>query len=84
MQNNSAQTQANYNLDVDIKPDGLTFAVWGVIYLLETFFVITQVYLAFCGGESSLWITNGIRITACIAFALNGIWLPLDATGMHW
>lgn len=57
-----------------LSPDGLTFAIWGLIYLFETFLVIYQLLPStsdtpVLGGTTRLWIMA--------AFVFNAIWLPI-------
>ena len=64
-----------------VTPDRLTFAVWGVIYILELVLVVaqfgtserTEKALSKLGCLTSL----SVRWRLIIAFLLNALWLPL-------
>ena len=79
-----SQKSMDSEVYTDLKPDGRTFSIWALIYLLEFFFAMYQVILAFAGGETSLFITNEIRFYTCAAFVLNGIWLLLNDAKLNW
>lgn len=64
-----------------ITPDGLTFAVWSVIYLLQTILVCTQL---FPSQHAEELLSERCRLTGLptrerliLAFAANTIWLPV-------
>jgi hypothetical protein len=60
-----------------LTPDGLTFAVWGIIYSLEMVMVVAQ----FFGSADDILLGEicGLKVRAriSIAFVLNAFWLPL-------
>lgn len=63
-----------------ITPDGATFAIWGVIYVLETLLVVRQC----CPTEQIEELLSqrcpctglGVRWRLIFAFLANAIWLP--------
>lgn len=72
-----------------VTPDGLTFAVWGVIYLLEAVFVIAQ----FCPSEFGEELLRApcplmcflpVRVVVSVAFIANAIWLPIYLSQIFW
>lgn len=52
-------------------PAGLTFSIWGLIFLLNTFFVISQIYLAF-------------RQPGSFSIALSTTYIILSLANMSW
>jgi len=64
---------ANTSPNVYLTPDGLTFAVWGIIYLCATVFVVFQ---ALPSNHDNEALTQ-IRLPAAAAYLLNAIWLPV-------
>lgn len=66
-----------------VTPDGFTFAIWGLIYTLEAVLVFAQVYWADHPETQRLMgqlcpLTGlDVRVRLIIAFAANGIWLPV-------
>jgi hypothetical protein len=56
-------------------PAGLTFSVWGVIYVLLAVFSIYQLYLAFKGGDRGNAILSRIGIWFLISCAANIGWI---------
>lgn len=64
-----------------ITPDGATFAIWGVIYTLETLLVVRQC----CPTEQMEELLNqrcllsglGVRWRLILAFLTNAVWLPV-------
>ncbi|CAK0831190.1 unnamed protein product [Prorocentrum cordatum] len=69
-----------------ITPDGTTFAIWGVIYLMWLVFVVAQFGIGVCPCFDGSWMYmgNGIRYLISVAFALNGVWLPLYTMKLFW
>lgn len=70
-----------------VTPDGVTFAVWGLIYTLLTILVCSQ----FCPSENAetLLAQKGVmgldvRQRLSIAFLLNAIWLPIYVNEFFW
>lgn len=71
-----------------LTPDGKTFAVWGIIYLLETMLVFAQ--------WSTTESTEAVMAQTCpltglnvrerliLAFIANGIWLPIFLNELFW
>lgn len=52
-------------------PAGITFSIWGLIFLLNSVFVLSQIYIAFRKPES-------------FNISLNGIYVGLSITNMSW
>lgn len=63
-------------------PDGLTFAIWGVIYTMLLVMVVAQ---EFASSDRTEKVFNRtchltgmtVRMRIVIAFLLNGVWLPV-------
>jgi len=71
-----------------VTPDGLTFAVWGVIYLLETITVVVQA-IPYDRTEQLLAqrcpLTGlGVRERLSLAFLANAVWLPAFSAEQFW
>merc|ERR1711998_731522 len=64
---------ANSSPNVYLVPDGLTFAVWGIIYLCTTVFVV---YQALPSNHNNAALC-AIRLHVSAAYLLNAIWLPV-------
>jgi len=66
-----------------ITPDGFTFAIWGMIYMLEALMVFAQVYRASdpvneqIMGQLCPLTGLDVRLRLVLAFAANSIWLPV-------
>jgi hypothetical protein len=71
-----------------VTPDGMTFAIWGLIYLLETATVIVQLF----ASESSEVLLEqqgppaslDVRTRLALTFLANAFWLPLWANERFW
>ena len=59
-----------------LTPDGITFAIWGPIYLFEFFTLIQQCSPSKFSLSNRKWLSS--------AFLLNAIWLPTFAYGYWW
>lgn len=57
-----------------VTPDGLTFSIWGVIYLLELVLTVAQSCDVW---DSERFLGFGVRYRIALAFVLNGLWLPI-------
>jgi hypothetical protein len=70
-----------------VSPDGLTFAIWGVIYLFELCLVLVQL---FPGSHEEIFtrrcpVTNlDVRQRLVIAFLTNAFWLPIFSARQWW
>ena len=64
-----------------LSPDGLTFAIWGIIYLFETILVVYQ-FVPRTASESVLDGTTRHWLIA--AFLFNAIWLPIFSFHRWW
>eukprot|EP00425_Heterocapsa_triquetra_P043814 CAMPEP_0195087360 /NCGR_PEP_ID=MMETSP0448-20130528/27221_1 /TAXON_ID=66468 /ORGANISM="Heterocapsa triquestra, Strain CCMP 448" /LENGTH=271 /DNA_ID=CAMNT_0040120921 /DNA_START=37 /DNA_END=852 /DNA_ORIENTATION=- len=71
-----------------LSPDGLTFAVWGMIYLLEAVLVVGQ---AIPSERTDKLMSPTCPVTGLdvrgrlvLAFALNGVWLPTFNNELFW
>lgn len=71
-----------------VTPDGKTFAVWGLIYLLETALVIAQLFPSPRTEEllaQRCPITGlDVRERISVAFMFNAIWLPVFSNSLFW
>ncbi len=56
-------------------PAGLTFSIWGVIYLLLLIFCIYQAYAAFSSSKENSVISKKTGITFILSCILNGGWI---------
>jgi len=71
-----------------LTPDGKTFAVWGMIYMLETVMVVAQVMPSdrteeIFGRQCSITGLN-VRERLVLAFLANSIWLPVFNNERFW
>eukprot|EP00931_Biecheleriopsis_adriatica_P118705 TRINITY_DN94049_c0_g1_i1.p1 TRINITY_DN94049_c0_g1~~TRINITY_DN94049_c0_g1_i1.p1 ORF type:complete len:274 (-),score=48.88 TRINITY_DN94049_c0_g1_i1:60-881(-) len=71
-----------------LTPDGKTFAVWGMIYMLETVMVVAQVMPSdrteeIFGQQCSITGLN-VRERLVLAFLANSIWLPVFNNERFW
>lgn len=57
-----------------LTPDGMTFSVWGIIYLFQGIFTVYQVIPCFQNHYERL---AKARFWACALFLANSLWLPL-------
>lgn len=69
-----------------LSPDGATFAIWGIIYTLETVMVIAQLFSAADEVFSQHCPITGLSVRMCIvcAFLANSLWLPLFNNEYFW
>jgi len=71
-----------------LSPDGLTFAIWGLIYLLETVLVVAQAIPSERTEElmaPRCPVTGlDVRGRLTVAFVLNGLWLPVFNNEYFW
>ena len=79
--NNSQQSDNNPTY---LTPDGLTFSIWGIIYLFEMFFTIYQALPVTRGGGFELQVFNNVRPYVIFAFILNGLWLIIFSFSLWW
>lgn len=66
-----------------LQPDGVTFAVWGVIYLLLLVFVGFQLKQGLTGADPQ-WLNLRTRGLAALSFLLNPLWLYLNNVEAWW
>jgi len=70
-----------------VSPDGLTFAIWGFIYLFEACLVLAQLCPR---GHEELFtrrcrvLNLDVRQRLAIAFLTNALWLPIFSAGQWW
>jgi hypothetical protein len=70
-----------------VSPDGLTFAIWGIIYLFEAFLVFVQL---FPGSHEEIFtrrcpvLNLDVRQRLVIAFLTNAVWLPIFSARKWW
>lgn len=71
-----------------LSPDGKTFAVWGVIYLLETVLAIAQLFPSETTDalfDRHCPLTGlTVRERLVLAFVANGVWLPVFNNERFW
>ncbi len=65
------------NLPNLFAPDGITFAIWGVIYAMLIITVIYQLVLAFGKGDDPEGFINKINVFFIIANLANIVWIFL-------
>lgn len=63
-----------------ITPDGVTFSIWGLIYLFQTFATVYQVI------PSNLHLSALVaaRPWICLAFIANALWLNIFGNRLYW
>ena len=76
--NNTNNTKISQVNPTALTPDGITFAIWGPIYLFELGTVVYQ-----CWKKGSL-IKESTREWLATAFTLNAVWLLLFAYEYWW
>jgi hypothetical protein len=70
-----------------LSPDGLTFAIWGLIYLFEACLVFAQL---FPGDHEEIFerrcrvLGLDVRQRLAIAFLANAAWLPVFSARQWW
>jgi hypothetical protein len=79
--NNAQQSADNPTY---LTPDGITFSIWGLIYLMELVFVVYQIVPSSKGGGFGVAQLDGSRLYVIIAFLLNGLWLILFSFSLWW
>lgn len=80
--NNTDNAQIARENPTYLSPDGQTFAIWGFIYLFETFLVIYQALPRF--AETAVFADGKVRHWLTAAFILNAIWLPIFSYHRWW
>lgn len=79
--NNAQQSDTNPTY---LTPDGLTFSIWGIIYLFELFFTVYQAIPVARGGGYELSVFDNVRPYVIFAFILNGLWLIIFSFSLWW
>lgn len=76
--NHTNNTHISNENPTTLTPDGITFSVWGPIYLFEFALVIYQSWsnTTFFNQQQRLWIA--------LSFILNAAWLPVFAYEYWW
>ena len=64
-----------------ITPDGLTFSVWGIIYLFQGIFTIYQVLPCFQNSHAGV---ARARFWVAVLFLGNCLWLPVFSNRLYW
>lgn len=64
-----------------LTPDGLTFSVWGIIYLFQGVFTIYQVLPCFHNSHAGV---SRARFWVVALFIVNGLWLPVFSNRRFW
>lgn len=64
-----------------ITPDGRTFSVWAVIYLLQGCFSIYQVIPCFQNSHAGV---SRARLWVIVLFVGNCLWLPVFCNKLYW
>lgn len=76
--NHTNNTKISQDNPTALTPDGLTFSIWGPIYLFELGTVIFQ-----CWKQNTV-IKDSTRNWLSLAFITNAIWLPVFAYAYWW
>jgi len=71
------------NAQTYVMPDGITFAVWGVIYLLLALLVVRQIMTSRKGTDPPC-LNNTTRGLLCLSFFLNPFYLYLNNEQAYW
>ena len=76
--NHTNNTHISLENPTSITPDGLTFSIWGPIYLFEFALVVYQSWTRtnFFNEDQRTWFA--------LAFSLNALWLPVFAYEYWW
>lgn len=77
--NNTNNTQISNENPTTLTPDGITFAIWGLIYLLEACTSVFQ-----CWAPDNTVFNDSSRRWLAMAFVLNAVWLPVFAYEYWW
>lgn len=68
-----------------LSPDGATFAIWGMIYLLELLLVVAQLFHGDELMERRCPLTGlSVRDRLVLAFLANALWLPVFNNEKFW
>lgn len=71
-----------------MSPDGKTFAIWGFVYLMEIVLVVAQAIPSErteeVMGEVCPLTGLDVRARLALAFAANGVWLPVFNNERYW
>ena len=78
--NNTNNAEISRENPTYLTPDGLTFAIWAIIYILETFMSILQSLHMYRKND----LFKASRKWICAAFLLNALWLPTFAYHLWW
>lgn len=72
--NNTDNAQISRQNPTTLSPDGLTFAIWGLIYTFETCLVIYQLIPRTANAQV---LQGNTRSWIIAAFLFNAVWLPI-------
>lgn len=64
-----------------LTPDGMTFSVWGIIYLFQGLFTVYQVIPQIQNSYTPL---ENTRFWVVVLFLLNALWLPAFSYRLWW
>jgi len=64
-----------------LTPDGLTFSVWGIIYLFQGLFAVYQVIPCFQNSHAGV---SRARFWVVALFLGNCLWLPVFSNRLYW
>jgi len=67
------------SVNMRVATDGLTMAVWTVIYFLQLVLIAAQ---CFAAPDIENLLQQGLRTRIAAAFCLNGLWLPICSAQM--
>lgn len=76
--NHTNNTKISEENPTTITPDGITFAVWGPIYLFQLGLLSRQFW------EKGTIFNAKMRLTIVVAFIANAVWLPIFAYQYWW
>lgn len=64
-----------------LTPDGVTFSVWGIIYLFQALFSIYQVIPCYQNSHTGV---SRARFWVALLFLGNCLWLPVFSNRLYW
>merc|ERR1712151_68629 len=64
-----------------VTPDGMTFSVWGMIYLFQALFSVYQVIPCFQNSHAGV---SKARFWVVVLFLGNCLWLPVFSNRLYW
>merc|ERR1719486_272067 len=64
-----------------VTPDGMTFSVWGMIYLFQALFCVYQVIPCFQNSHAGI---SRARFWVAALYLGNCLWLPVFSNRLYW